>query len=424
MAEVAAAPSAPAPSTSAQPSAQPTPGGPTPTAPAAQPNFDNDAVRDAAPPDTTTRLAKPIKPIPRLPGVFPDDDPFPAPPSDTADAQPRTATPPRGPDGRFVAPSSATPGDGEHTRQPETKPADAADGPFEFAGERFPNRAAAEQNFKSLRGQYRPIQSLAKSLGGVDKIVPQFQSAAESARGWKAAHDAVVAELTALRSGKTAPATTPTPTPQPDAASTEALAVDWELYAEVKKLATERGEPWKADQWLYEQQEKVRQAQLQRVLDERDAPLKAQQEKAAVVAQTQELFDGLSEFTLEDGSPAFPELHDEEASYAIGQLWASLGLPREHALTRQGGIAAIALYRMSRAGSQARAAAPSAPPTPTPPPTPPVPTDTHSAASLVDGRPTVASVGGNGSVSAEAARIQAALRSTHSPNRSVLGFDV
>jgi hypothetical protein len=195
------------------------------------------------------------------------------------------------------------------------------------------------------------------------------------------------------------------------------------LYAEVKKLATDSGEPWKAEQWLTEQVRKADAVRYQKMLDERMAPLDAQAEQQATVERTETLFTSMAGYTNADGSPAFPELSDETASYEVGRLWASLGLPREAALTPQGAMAAIGLYRLARGGSQAKTA-PAATPAAPAPVTPPVPTDTQSAAGLTDGRPTVASPPGNGSTpSAEAVRILAALRQSNTGKRSTLGFD-
>lgn len=276
---------------------------------------------------------------------------------------------------------------------------------------------AAEQNVRSLRGTFKPISGLAKHLGGMDKIVPKFSEAAESARGWKAAHDSLKAELDAIRGGSPADGSTPSDPAAPPA--TEADSVDWELYAEVKKLATDSGEPWKAEQWLIEQVRKGERARVDHLLDERFAPLTAAQQKMQTAAKTEALFENLTNYTHDDGSPAFPELNDASAAYEIGRIWASMGLPAEAALTAQGAIAAIAVYRMRQPQARAGTA-----PTPTvPPPPPPVPTDAHAAAGLADGRPSSASVSDGGSPSAEAARIISGLRSVNQGSRAHLGFD-
>lgn len=345
---------------------------------------------------------KPIKPIPAsLPGVFPDDDPFPAPPPDGASPP----GPARGPDGRFVAATSTAPVEGEHSK-PQGEPQPAK---FKIAGEEYDSQEAFEQHFKSLRGNFKPLQSLAKSLGGVDKVVPQFAAAAESARGWKAEAERLRAELDARQ--PVAPAASQ---PSPEAASD---GIDWELYAEVNKLATEAGEPHRAQQWLIEQVQKAERTRYEGLLDQRLAPFTQAQQKAGVYAQAAELFGNLRDYELPDGSSAFPELGDPEAASEIGQHWASLG----GRLEPQWAVAAIGLYRMNKAlGSQASPAAQA--PSTAPSIVPPLPTDAHAAATLSDGRPIVASVGANGSQSAEAARILAGLRSVNG-NRAALGFE-
>lgn len=411
----AAAPAAPAPSSGAPvaadagaDAAQPTPGG------------EAEAVPSAPEPDRVERLAKPIKPIPPLPGVFPDDDPFPASAPQQADSPSSSSGErPRGPDGRFVA-SPPTPVAGEPaSEQRETAPQPEK---FSIAGEEFESREAFEQNFKSMRGSFKPLMGIAKHLGGVDKIVPHLTQAAESARAWKAEADRLKAEL----DGRAAqPATTGAAKPQaastaPDAApATEADSVDWELYAEVKKLANQSGEPWKAEQWLIEQVRKGERARVEKLLDEKFAPITEAQAKLQQSKKAVALFADLANYTLDDGSPAFPELSDENAAREIGSLWVQMGLPPEAALTPQGALAAIATYRM-RSRSQARPASAPAPASALPPP--PGPADTHAAADLSDGKPMPMSAG-DGTTSPEAARIIAGLRAVNQGSRTHLGFE-
>ena len=415
MAEAAAP--APAPSSGAPVSAdagvdvaQSAPGGEAEAAPA------------APGPDRVERLAKPIKPIPPLPGVFPDDDPFPASAPQPADS-PSTSSGERqrGPDGRFVA-SPPTPVAGEPaSEQREATPPTPAK--IKIAGEEWDSQEAFEQNFKSMRGSFKPLMGIAKHLGGVDKIVPHLTQAAESARAWKAEADRLKAELDARGAQ---PATPGAAKPQaastaPDAApATEADSVDWELYAEVKKLATQSGEPWKAEQWLIEQVRKGERARVEKMFEEKFAPITDAQQKLQFAAKTEKLVEHLSQFTMDDGSPAFPELRDEAASAEIGRLWVGLNLPPEAVLTPQGMIAAIGMYRM-RSRSQARPATAPAPASALPPP--PGPADTHAAADLGDGKPMPLSAGDGATPSAEAARIIAGLRAVNQGSRTHLGFE-
>lgn len=405
-----AAPAAPSTSAPAAP-AQPSP------VSAPQPGQSGTPQTDAAD-SIPAAPRKALRPIPNLPGVIPDADfsSFGA-PSD-AGTSPGTG-PARDAQGRFL-PGSAPGQDGaeDHTLEatPPTK--------YRFAGEEFESAEAAEQNFKSLRGQFKPLTQLAKSLGGIDKIPATLTRAAESARGWEARAKHLQAELDSYRQGSQpaqqqhdAPDTT-----HGEPAEAEA-GVDWALYAEIQKLAHESGEPWKAEQWLINETQKAERARYEQLLEDRLAPYDQERQRAGVVTQTEALFGQLAEYAYPDGSPAFPELHDESAAYEIGRLWVSLGLPREAAMTPSGAAAAVALYRMQRAGRPLTVPAQPAAPTAVDPRAPAAPTDAAAAAALADGRTSQFELPGQGGPSAEAARILAGLRSTNAGNRSVLGFD-
>lgn len=413
MAEAAAAPAPAGPAAAAPAAAPVAPGADAPAPP--QSGKGDDGAAPAAP--------RTLRPIPSLPGVFPDDDPFPASAPQQPDS-PSTSSGdrPRGPDGRFVA-ASSPPVAGEPAsdrRDPGPAPQPAK---FKIAGEEFESQEAFEQNYKSLRGNFKPLLGLAKHLGGVDKIAPHLTQATESARAWKAEADRLRAEL----DGRTAQPATPVAA-KPNAASptapdgkpaTEADSVDWGLYAEVKKLANQSGEPWKAEQWLIEQVRKGERARVEKMLDERFAPITDAQSKLRAAAKTEALFENLAQYTLDDGSPAFPELSDEVAAREIGRLWVSLGLPPEAAMTPQGAIAAIATYRM-RARPQA---SPAPAPAPRTLPPAPGPADTHAAADMGDGKPMLMSAGDGATPSAEAARIIAGLRAVNQGSRTHLGFE-
>lgn len=383
----------------------------------------------------------PLKPIPSLPGVLPDVDTsnFGVP----TDAGPSSGQRARDASGRFVAGSApATPADGgEYTQQPgDTAPEPPAEPAkpqrFKFGGAEFDTQEAAEQNFRSLRGQFRPVMALAKQVGGIENIGPTLQRAADSARAWHAEAQQLRAELEAVRSGR-APAGDPQTHQQSQDASTADPAaqadagVDWDLYAEVRKLADAQGEPWKAEQWLIGEVQKAERARYEALIEERLSPFTAAQERAGLAQQTEQVFGALAEYQNSDGSPTFPELHNEADAYAVGKLWAALGLPPEAALTPQGAMAAIALYREHKRNSAGTApvAHPAQPNAPTARPpvaaAPPTPSDAAGAAGLADGRPSTLGLPAEGGPSAEAARILAGLRSVNdnSSRRAVLGFD-
>lgn len=417
-----AAPAAPAQGGETAPSPQPDAGQPTQVPGGAAP-------ASANPIDTTEATGKDgievrrsdgarvIKPIPakkgpaaKLPGVDVMDDGIPG--------------PPRGPDGRFLPASEGKPGEAPPLPGEEPAPEPTTPQRFKFAGEEWDSQEIAEQNFRSLRGQFKPLTQKLQAIEAEHRQATEtLHRAAESARGWKAEHDRIAAELEAYRTGKA----TPQSQPAEDGPSQEVPGVDWDLYAEIHRLATEQGQPWKAEQWLAEQQQRVFEAKLAAKLDEATRPQREAELRNQVGAQTDALFTALADYANADGSPAFPELGDPEAAYQIGKFWTSLGLPPEAALTPQGAIAAIALYRMaSGQGSQGSSAAPPAPTPPTPaPPTPnPQVAAAAAAAGLDGGRPSavVSPSNGTGTMSPEAARILAGLKQA-TLVRPGLGFE-
>lgn len=342
------------------------------------------------------------------------------------------------PDAAFGPPPSGLPGvipdsespslpssDGADARQSDVPEVEAAKPPrFKFAGEEFDSQEAAEQNFRSLRGQYKPLQALGKQLGGMDRIPSTLSEAALSAREWKAAHDRVSAELASIRAGQPAQQQSSqpqSPTPVEQAAAESDADVDWDLYAEIKSLATESGKPWEAERWLINQVREQERKRVESLMDDKLMPFHEARARAEVVSQTDRLFSSLAEQQLADGSVAFPELRDEEQAFEVGKIWASMGLDPQAALTPAGAIAAIALYRMfggsasqdGAAVSDASQVAQAAP----------QPTQAQVAAGLDGGRPTPTAPTEAVGISAEAARLKAALRQAHNiTGRGHLGF--
>lgn len=399
-----------------------------PTAPAAP--APGNAPTPAAPDQSSARSTlRPIPPPPPLPGVLPDADSA-APPRDAAGTPPAGVRP-RGPDGRFLSGDAATssepaaPDAGEHTQPQEgdTPPTPK----FKFAGREYESQAQAEQAHRTLQGHFKPLMSIARSLGGIDKIVPHLRSAADSARGWQAEAQRLAAELTQYQNGTAQPAASPAPSNDsaPASEGESPAGVDWELYAEIRRLANEKGEPWKAEQWLMEQVQAAERTRYERLLDERLSPFTAAQEKAATVKQTESLFGQMATYQNADGTPAFPELHDESAAYEVGRIWASLGLPAEAAMTPQGALAAIAMYRMTKQarGASSDTARTVSTPVPPAPPAPAAPSDAAAAAGVDYGRTRPVSARGPEGQSAEAARILMGLRSVTTGSRNHLGFD-
>jgi len=303
----------------------------TPVAPAGAP--DTGAQPDAA------AAAKPIvlKPIPpktpKLPGVM-DDGPEPA---TQREADPRA----RDAGGRFVKT-----GEGEPVQKPQPKAVEVTDGipdlpdakpKFKFAGKEFADQAAAERAYKSQLERLQPTQRKVAELDS------HLVKAAESARGWYAEAQRLQAELAQLRAN-------PQPVAQPEAAP-ETKGIDWQLYAEISRVATEAGEPWKAQQWLQEQVDAQRKADFEQWRESFETPFRereaAEAEQAQLAQTADTLVESMAAHTNPDGSPAFPEFRDGNTAREVGQLWQSLGLDPRLALTPGGAVAAVALYRMA-----------------------------------------------------------------------------
>lgn len=312
--------------------------------------------------------------------------------------------------GRFVAaqPSPEAPEAAPAPEAPEAPVDPNAPVEFEFAGRKYKTQAEAEQRHKSLEGQFKPLSETAAK-------------AAESAHAWKAEaenaaaqRDALFAELQAV---KAIPQSQPAE-PSPEVAESAAPeGIDWELYAEISKRYTEAGEPYKAQQWLQEKVDAIQAAREAKLREALEAPAKAEAARRQLHTQTAELFSSLAEYANDDGTPAYPELRDKEAAFAVGRFWQQMGLPASHARTPQGAIAAIALYRMA-AEQQARS---QGSPDPVAPPTPEDPA-AAAAASLVGGRPPVAVSPADSSMDPVAARLLKGLAET-TLTRPGLGFE-
>jgi len=304
--------------------------------------------------------------------------------------------------GRFLKQPGAKAADGSPEQDSVKVPPKPGEEPkperFKWAGEEWDSQEKAEQSFRTLRGQFRANEARAR----------ERDSAAHSATAWKAEHDRVLAELQAVKQGKVSPETGTTSEPSPEAGE----SIDWALYAEITKTAAERGQPEVATQWLAQEQERVMQARVEKLLSERLdaelAPVKEAEQIRYVEQHTNDLFASMAEYVSEDGSSAFPELQDEEQAADVGRLWHSLGLPPEQALTPQGAMSAVLMYRGYQAASNsANAANPAA--TPTAATSTPVVSD---ASTVIEEGVTVPEVGPDTypGMTPEAARIAAALR--------------
>lgn len=300
---------------------------PSAGAPSAQPATGEGTPQAPASPETTQpqeSKARTLRPIKSLPGVVEADQ------SDELLAR-ITGEPlhaeGRDEKGRFLRKTA------EDSSEVPLAP-DAAPKPdkFKWAGEEWDSEEKAVQSFKSMRGQFKANATRAA----------ERDDAAASARGWHAESQRLQAELDGLRGGKGDAASAPA-VEQPAQADGE--SIDWALYAEVKKAATEAGQPDLAEQWLAKEQERSLTSRLEAVLKTALKPIEEASQNAYLENHTNALFESLADYAMPDGTPAFPELANPESAFAVGQLWHNMGLPSEIALTPQGAVAAIQLYR-------------------------------------------------------------------------------
>lgn len=394
--------------------AAPATGAPAPAAPAATP---------ATPaPDAGAQSAQPraIKPIPpsRLPGVL-EDGPEDASAPEAQAARARDARGRFTADGTPIVEKGAKP-QRDAAPEPEAAP-EVPDLPdakpkVKFAGREFDSMEAAEHYVKSIEGRYEPVQ---RKLGQTEG---QLVRAAESARGWHAEAQRLQARVAELEAGAGAqPAAD-----QSGAQPAEAKGIDWTLYADVVKIANEAGEPWKAHQWLQEQYDALRAADAKALRDEiarlRDeaieGPRREAQQQAELAGTADAIVTSLAGYKGPDGSPAFPEAADGETMRAVGELWVSLGMDPQIALTPGGAVAAISLYRQARAMDGAATPPAAQPAAPLPPPD----QAAAAAAGLDGGRPLLPAATDRRELDPSVARLVAGLKNRELI-RPGLGFE-
>ena len=361
-----AAPSAPSPAPAAPGGAEAAPAEakPSTSTPTAQPVDPGEPSRLQEP----ERKIKPIKPRPPLPGV--DDAPPPMPPNMPPGLVPR------GPDRKFVKPGAApakptdpsAPADPNATPQPK----------FKFGDVEFESEEKAIQNFKTLRGMHKTM---------VEKVATLERTsgdATNSAWGWKAEHDRVLAELTALKQGRV-----PAATPQPTGSASEPAAaegIDWALFKDIREQAIAAGEPHLADVWLAQENAKQIQAAVQKIVNEKFQPVEQQQQFAQAAAMTEQLVNEVASLVYADGTPAYPELKTPATLVAIGKHWVEQGGDPRSVLTKAGLRAAVNLYRETYGKPSVPAStSPAAPTTHAPAATPSGPTAAQLADSGLDG---------------------------------------
>ncbi len=265
---------------------------------------------------------------PALPGVWDAGH------DQNADEDKAQAQKVRGPDGRFVSTSETQDGEAQPEAKPEPEKPTAK---FKFGGIEWESSEKAEQNFKTLRGQYRSMQNQR------DVAAASANEQAAGLLAWKAEAERLQQELNQYSQGNTSGQ-------QPAAdegadASNPLSAIDWSLY---QTLHDEQG-PKVAAAWLYEQTLNTLKGQVlgevKETYDPKFQPIEEREQHTRMINQLVEVFQEAGALKFEDGQMAYPELSDAKATSEIGYILKQLGLPDEMERSVRGVHLAVVAYR-------------------------------------------------------------------------------
>ncbi len=228
-------------------------------------------------------------------------------------------------------------------QKPDDKPAT-----FKFGGQEWESQEKAEQNFKTLRGQFRAKEAARQEAAA------SAHEATTAAFAWKAEADRLQQELNQYQSGNTSgqsPVQGDGTPKDPQAAANPLQAIDWSLY---QTLHDDHG-PKVAAAWLYEQTLNALSGQLdKRVNDKVDPvldPIKSREQQLQEGNQLIAAFQESAALKFDDGSPVYPELTDGRATRDIGTILMQLELPTDVSHSHRGIHLAVVTYRdrMARA---------------------------------------------------------------------------
>jgi hypothetical protein len=192
---------------------------------------------------------------------------------------------------------------------------------FEFAGERYASREAAEQAVKTALGRYRTAQSRAAEM---EKAA---RDATQVARAW---------EEYAKREQRQPQVQTPQPQ-EPEKPWYDTL--DWDFVTE---LAQEKGVQT-ALYWAMQQMDQRYTGLLDSRLKEALAPHEQRSQVTQKYEQSMDTFKQVAYQTDESGTLLFPELHDQDQARDVVRIWTTLD--PSIALTPRGVLLAVLEYR-------------------------------------------------------------------------------
>jgi hypothetical protein len=230
--------------------------------------------------------------------------------------------------GPSFGPGSATPGTGHGEAPagaqqqgaefvpgatPEGQPAFEEQPPeaesFEFAGQKFASREAAEQEARTAFGRVRAAQretsQLQQRLAAAEK---QAREATQVANAW---HEHATRGQRQENPRETQPQ-------EPEKPWYDSL--DWDFVSE---LAQEKGVQT-ALYWAMQQMDQRYTGLLDKRLKEALAPHEQRSQVSQAHARAMETFQGVADQTDESGNPLFPELYDQVTAADVVRIWTTL----------------------------------------------------------------------------------------------------
>lgn len=234
---------------------------------------------------------------------------------------------------------------------PAKKPAlPGQGGKVTFLGKEYDSIAQVEQLHRTLQGMHDPI---ARKLAQTEK---DRDFGYDAANKWQQLYQDAAAKLSQYEKG-------PQPAKATGASGTadgpldlEAL-VDGINYDAFEAIAHDpKGGTRVAGQYLTRQ---IMNTMLTQIVPSLKAELmkeispvrdvvRTSQADAETANRVTQVINEVASYTTMDGNLAFPELMDDEQLVEVASTWRESGLPREHAMTAQGLIQAIGLYRLMK----------------------------------------------------------------------------
>ena len=222
---------------------------------------------------------------------------------------------------------------------------------FAFMGEEFDSKEAAEQNSRSLRGQFKSQQDQINELRTANN---SYELAFQRAEQEKASG----------AQPQPQGSTDAEPGAKPESSGGDAVSeiitkgIDWEMVKQVRETQGEDA----AMQWMaYELGTKLND-RFESQLKEKTSEFGKFQEATQAQRQVADTFTQARNFVDPEGQPLYPELQEQESTREVFQIWERLDLPPAKMLSPAGVYFAILAHRdLKGINSKSKATAPTPP---------------------------------------------------------------